>query len=144
MMNKSFNTSQNGTVKYDFAHFFSNLNSIGLASLLKDDVLYDELPKDDWIALFEKQFKSFRKNNINHLNSIPGICSGCKKGCSGYTFLDEVDGFYVDMVFEANKEGNFDFTECVNLKNEIVLPNKKEQIFINEKGFDIANNDCPF
>ena len=143
-MNKSFNTSQNGTVKYDFAHYFSNLNSIGLASLLKDDVLYDELPKDDWIALFEKQFKSFRKNNINHLNSIPGICSGCKKGCSGYTFLDEVDGFYVDMVFEANKESNFDFTECVNLKNEIVLPNKKEQIFINEKGFDIANNDCPF
>lgn len=93
---------------------------------------------------FEKQFKSFRNNNINHLNPIPGICSGCKKGCSGYTFLDEVDGFYVDMVYEANKEGNFDFTECVNLKNEIVLPNKKEQIFINEKGLFNEDDGVPF
>ncbi len=117
-----------------FVYYFSLLDSNGLASILKEDVLYDEQSKQDWIALFEKQFKSFRKNNINHLNPIPGICSGCKKGCSGYTFFDEVDGFYVDIAFEANKEGNFDFTECVNLKNEIVLPNKKEQIFINEKG----------
>ncbi len=127
-----------------FVHYFSLLDSKGLASILKDDVLYDEQSKKDWIALFEKQFESFRKNNINHLNPIPGICSGCKKGCSGYTFLDEVDGFYVDIVFEANKEGNFDFTECMNLKNEIALPNKKEQIFFNEDGLNTSNHECPF
>ena len=78
------------------------------------------------------------------MNPIPGICSGCKKGCSGYTFLDEVDGFYVDIVFEANKEGDIDFTECVNLKNEIALPNKKEQIFINEKGLFNEVDSVPF
>jgi hypothetical protein len=78
------------------------------------------------------------------LNPIPGFCSGCKKGCSGYTFLEEVDGFYVDMVFEANKEGDIDFTECVNLKNEIALPNKKEQIFINELGEINDSYQCPF
>ena len=128
----------------EFVYYFSLLDSKGLASILKDDVLYDEQSKQDWIALFEKQFESFRKNNINHLNPIPGICSGCKKGCSGYTFLDEVDGFYVDIVFEANKEGNFDFTECVNLKNEIVLPNKKEQILINEKGLFNEDDGVPF
>lgn len=144
MMNKLSNTSQNSTLESDFTYFFSNLNSKGLASILKEDVLYDEQSKQDWIALFEKQFQSFRKNNINHLNPIPGICSGCKKGCYGYTFLDEVYGFYVDIVFEANKEGNFDFTECVNLKNEIVLPNKKEQIFINEDGLNTSNHECPF
>ncbi|MBP6755548.1 MAG: hypothetical protein KA210_05315 [Bacteroidia bacterium] len=143
-MNKLSNTSQNSTVKSDFAHFFSNLNSIGLASLLKDDVLYDEITKGDWIALFDKQFESFRKNNINHLNPIAGICSGCKKGCSGYTFLDEVNGFYVDFVIEVNENGTIDFTECVNLKNEIALPNKKEQIFFNEEGLNTTNHECPF
>ena len=127
-----------------FVYYFSLLDSKGLASILKDDVLYDEQSKKDWIALFEKQFESFGKNNINHLNPIPGICSGCKKGCSGYTFLDEVDGFYVDIVFEANKGGNFDFIECVNLKNEIVLPNKKEQILINELGEINDSYQCPF
>ena len=127
-----------------FVYYFSLLDSKGLASILKDDVLYDEQSKQDWIALFEKQFKSFRKNNINHLNPIPGICSGCKKGCSGYTFLDEVNGFYVDFVIEVNGNGTIDFTECVNLNNGIILPNKKEQIFINEKGLNTTNHEYPF
>ena len=33
--------------------------------MLKDEALYDEIPKDDWIALFEKQFESFKRNNIH-------------------------------------------------------------------------------
>lgn len=127
-----------------FVHYFSLLDSKGLASILKDNVLYDEQSKQDWIILFENQFESFRENNINHLNSIPGICSGCKNGCSGYTFLDEVDGFYIDIVIEVNEDGAIDFTECVNLKNEIILPNKKEQIFINEKGLNTNNHEYPF
>jgi hypothetical protein len=127
-----------------FVHYFSSLDSKGLTSILKDDVLYDEHSKQDWTILFEKQFESFRKNNINHLKAIPGICSGCKKGCSGYTFLDEGYGFYVDFVIEVNEQGTLDFTECVNLKNEIALPNKKEQIFFNEEGLNTTNHECPF
>jgi hypothetical protein len=127
-----------------FGYYFSSLNSKGLASILKDNVLYDEQSKQDWIILFENQFESFRENNINHLNSIPGICSGCKNGCSGYTFLDEVDGFYIDIVIDVNDDGAIDFTECVNLNNEIILPNKKEQIFINEKGLNTNNHEYPF
>lgn len=132
MMNKLTSTSQNSIVISDFAYFFSNLNSIGLASILKDDILYDEITKGDWIALFEKQFESLKRNNIHYLKPIPGICSGCKKGCSGYTFLDEVNGFYVDFVIEVNENGTIDFTECVNLKNELKVTGKKEQIFIKQ------------
>jgi hypothetical protein len=143
-MNKLSNTSQNSAVKSNFAHFFSNLNSIGLASLLKDDVLYDEQSKQVWIALFEKQFESFKRNNISYLKPIVGVCTGCKKGCSGYTFLDEVNGFYVDFVIEVNEEGAIDFTECVNLKNEMKVAGKKEQIFINELGEINDSYQCPF
>jgi hypothetical protein len=143
-MNKLSNTSQNSTVKSDFARFFSNLNSIGLASLLKDDVLYDELPKDDRIVLFEKQFESFKRNNIHYLKSIDGVCSGCKKGCSGYTFLDEVTGFYVDLVIESNAAEIADFTDCVNLKNDMKVAGKKEQIFINDKYLHGTTKEFPF
>lgn len=127
-----------------FVDYFSNLDSNGLASILEDDVLYDEQSKQDWIALFEKQFESFKRNNIHYLKPFAGICSGCKKGCSGYTFLDEVSGFYVDLVFEANKVGDIDFTECVNLKNEMKVAGKKEQIFINELGEINDSYQCPF
>jgi hypothetical protein len=137
--NKNFNNKSEA-----FVYYFSLFDSKGLASILKDNFIYDELSKQDWIILFDKQFMSFRKNNINHLNPIPGICSGCKNGCSGYTFLDEVYGFYVDIVFEVTMEGIIDFTECVNLKNEMVIPNKKEQIFINVKGLNTTNHECPF
>ena len=126
-----------------FVHYFSLLDSKGLSSVLNDSVLYDELSKPDWIALFKKQFESFRKNNINYLNAIPGICSGCKKGCSGYTFLDEVNGFYVDFVIEVNEEGTIDFTECVNLKNERKVAGKKEQVILNPVSFQ-NKDEVPF
>jgi predicted metal-binding protein len=143
-MNKLSNTSQNSSVKSDFAHFFSNLNSIGLASLLKDDILYNELSKDDWIALFEKQFESFKRNNVHYLNPKPGVCEECKKGCEGFTFLDEDSGFYVDLVIESNGAIIVDFTDCVNLKNQILGINKKEQIFMNDKDLHGTTQEFPF
>ena len=113
-----------------FTHYFSLLDSEGLTSILKDDVVYDALSKQDWISLFKTQFESFRSNTIHHLKPIPGVCSGCRKGCSGYTFLDEVNGFYVDLAIEVTEYGNIDFTDCVSLKSESNTTNKKEQIFI--------------
>lgn len=125
-------------------YYLSHLDSGGLFSVLKDDQEYDELSKQDWIALFEKQFESFKRNNISYLKPIVGVCTGCKKGCSGYTFLDEVNGFHVDFVIEVNEEGAIDFTECVNLKNEMKVAGKKEQIFINEMGEINDSYQCPF
>ncbi len=127
-----------------FVLYFSLLDSKSLASILKDNVLYDEQSKQDWIILFEKQFESFRKNDINYLNPIPGICSGCKKGCSGYTFLDEDSGFYVDLVIESNAAEIVDFTDCVNLKNDVLGPNKREQIFMNDKDLHGTTQEFPF
>lgn len=137
-------TTQNDSNKSDFARYFSNLDSQGLACLLRDDTLYDELSKQDWIALFEKQFESFKQEKISFLKSIPGSCAGCKKGCSGFTFLDENNGFYVDLVIESNSTSIVDFTDCVNLENEILGLNKKEQIFMNYKDLHSTTEEFPF
>lgn len=126
-----------------FVQYFSSLNSKGLASVLKDNVVYDEQSKQDWITLFENQFESFRSQNIHYLKPVAGVCFGCKKGCSGYTFLDEVHGFYVDFVIEVNEQGIFDFTECVHLKNEIKVTDKKEQIFIKQIPY-LDTDEVPF
>ena len=143
-MNKLPTATQNSTVKSNFARYFSNLDSKGLASLLREDMIYDELSKQDWIAIFEERFESFKQENIPFLKPIPGSCVGCKKGCSGFTFLDEVNGFYIDLVIECNTSIIADFTDCVNLKNEILKLNKKEQIFLNEKGLYNDIGEIPF
>lgn len=41
-----------------FVYYFSLLDSKGLASILKDDVLYDEQSKQDWIALLKSNLKA--------------------------------------------------------------------------------------
>ena len=70
MMNKLSNTSQNSTVKSDFAHYFSNLNSIGLSSILKDDHEYDVLSKQDWIALLIINLRTLSNKNLFFLQFI--------------------------------------------------------------------------
>lgn len=143
-MNTFATTTQNDSDKSYFAYYFSILDCQGLATLLKEDIVYDELSKQDWIALFEKQFESFKQEKISFLKPIPGICTGCKNGCSGFTFLDEDSGFYVDLVIEGNGTSIVDFTDCVNLENEILGLNKKEQIFMNDKGLHGTTEEFPF
>jgi hypothetical protein len=137
--NKNFNNKSES-----FVYYLSHLDSGGLFSILKDDHEYDEQSKQDWIIFFEKQFESFKRNNISYLKPIVGVCTGCKKGCSGYTFLDKVNGFYVDLAIESNGAIIVDFTDCVNLKNKILGLNKKEQIFMNDKDLHGTTQEFPF
>ncbi len=143
-MNTLETTTHNDSKKSDFAYYFSNLDSQGLATLLREDTLYDELSKQDWIVIFEKQFESFKQEKISFLRPIPGSCIGCKKGCSGFTFLDEKSGFYVDLAIEITATAIVDFTDCVNLKNDILGLNKKEQIFMNTKDLYGTSQEFPF
>ncbi len=149
MANFQFNSDSNKTLifkddKASFVYYFSALDSKGLATVLKDDFLYDQQSKHDWITLFQNQFESFKRNNIQYLKPFDGACSGCKKGCSGFTFLDENNGFYVDLVIESNASVIVDFTDCVNFENEILGLNKKEQIFMNDKDLHGSREEFPF
>jgi hypothetical protein len=107
-----------------FVNCFTTLNPKGFVYVLKEDVVYDELSKQYWIALFEERFESFKQENIPFLKPIPGRCVGCKKGCSGFTFLDKESGFYVDLAIETDGTAIVEFTDCVNLKNDVLGLNK--------------------
>lgn len=127
-----------------FLYYFSTLDCIGLNTILKENFRYDGYSKSQYITLFEEQFESLKKENIHYLKPIPGICSGCKNGCSGFTFLDEKKGFYLDLIIEMRDTEIVNFIECFNFKNEIKVPNKIEQIAIEPFELD-SNSDCiPF
>lgn len=77
-----------------FAHYVSKLDINGLGTVLSNQNYYDGITKLEYLELIEKQFVSLKNNGIQSLKAIPGVCDGCEKGCSGFTFLDEKDGFF--------------------------------------------------
>jgi hypothetical protein len=125
-----------------FAYHFSLLDIEGLDSILSDKNYYDGVTKSHYINLIKIQFERLKAEGIHNLKIIPGVCYGCKNGCSGFTFLDENKGFYMDFVVEVKNSEITNFIECFDLKNEVEVSNKREQIVI--KPFKIDFDNLPF
>jgi hypothetical protein len=127
-----------------FAHYFSKFDINGLVNILSNQNNYDGISKQEYLELIEKHFVSLKGNGIRFLKAIPGVCDGCEKGCSGFTFLDEKGGFFMDFMFKIKDSEIVDLMECCNLKNDIEIPNKLEQIFIKPFILDTDNDEFPF
>lgn len=127
-----------------FAHYFSKLDINGLEKVLSNQNNYDGITKQEYLELIKKHFVSLKNHGIHSLKSIPGVCDSCEKGCSGFTFLDEKDGFFMDFMVMVNDSEIINFMECYNLKNEVEIPNKLEQIFVKTFSLDTDNDEVPF
>jgi hypothetical protein len=127
-----------------FAYHFSNLDIEGINSLLSNKNYYDGATKLEYLELIKEYFISLKKRGISSLSIIPGICNRCKKGCSGFTFLDEKEGFYSDFILETKNAEIVNFMECFNLINDIEVSNKKEQITIKPFKLDSDRHNIPF
>jgi hypothetical protein len=122
-----------------FAYHFSLLDIEGLDTILSNENYYDGVTKSHYINLIKNQFESLKAEGIHYLKTIPGVCYGCKNGCSGFTFLDQNKGFYMDFIVEVKNSEIINFMECFDLKNEVEVNNKREQIVIKPYKMDIDN-----
>ena len=127
-----------------FAHYFSKFDINGLGTVLNNQNYYDGITKQEYLELIEKQFVSLKNNGIQSLKAIPGVCDGCEKGCFGFTFLDEKDGFFMDFMVKVKDSEIVNLMECFNLVNEIEIPNKLEQITVKPFTLDTDNDKIPF
>ena len=127
-----------------FAHYFSILDINGVDSILSNQFNYDGITKLEYLNLIKEHFLSLKNNNIHSLKAIPGVCDGCEKGCSGFTFLDDKEGFFMDLIIEVKDSEIVNFMECFNLINNVDVPNKKEQITIKPFKLDSDKDDVPF
>jgi hypothetical protein len=127
-----------------FAYYFSKLDINGIDSILSNQNYYDGITKLEYLNLIKKQFISLKKNGTHSLKAISGVCDGCEKGCSGVTFLDEIEGFFMDLTMKLKDSEIVNLMECHNLKNEVEISNKKEQIFIKPFSLDTDNDKYPF
>jgi len=127
-----------------FAYYFSTLNIDGIDSILSNQNFYDGVSKQHYVNLIKKHFISLKTEGIMSLKAISGICHGCEKGCSGFTFLDENNGFYMDFIIEVENSEIVNFMECFNLINETDVPNKIEHVVIKPFDFDSSQDEVPF
>ena len=115
-----------------------------MGTVLSNQNYYDGITKEEYLELIENHFFSLKNNGIQSLKAIPGVCDGCEKGCSGFTFLDEKDGFFMDFMVKIKDSEIVNLMECFNLVNEVDVPNKKEQITIKPFKLDSDKADVPF
>jgi len=127
-----------------FAHYFSKLDIHGLANVLSNQNNYDGISKQEYLELIEKHFVSLKNHGIQSLKAIPGVCDGCEKGCSGFTFLYEKGGFFMDFMIKVKDSEIVDLMECYNLINEVEIPNKLEHITVKPFSLDTDNDEVPF
>ena len=73
------------------------------------DVLKDRFTAKWWKADPVEQSKL---DGIDKFNSYSGKCSGCKKGCDGYIFVDEKNKIFYNIVIEVNDSKICDLIEC--------------------------------
>ena len=127
-----------------FAYYFSKLDINGIDSIISNKNNYDGITKEEYLNLIKKQFISLKNNGIHSLKAMPGVCDGCEKGCSGITFLDEKEGYFMDFILKIEDSEIVNFMECFSLKNEIEIPNKLEQILVKPFSLYTDNKKFPF
>lgn len=107
-------------IQEEFTDSFKQLNFKGIKKLLEHN------PRWFYLDLIEENFKTLKLNGISSLEVYKGNCEGCRKGCKGFTFIDENSGNYIDLILENNESEISFINECFRLKNSNKNINKKQ------------------
>jgi hypothetical protein len=130
-------------VSDSFVKYFSNLDIDGLSQLLDEDLKYDGISKVEYLELIRKVFLGLKNENLSTLKAVKGKCSGCKVGCEGFLFINELNKIYYNIVIEIKNSKIHNFIECYNFD---VSYNLKDFEQIEIKPFKLKdwNSELPF
>lgn len=113
-----------------FVYYFSKLDVEGIKNVLSDDHRHGGYPKKVYLELIEMAFDSLKHKGITSLEAHSGVCSGCIKGCYGFTFIDAKKGYYIDIIIEYNEKEITYAKECYGLRNNYNNLNKKQRLIM--------------
>lgn len=125
------NELHKGSTKELFATNFSKLNILGLELLLDKTKQFDGISKTKYLTYINAFFEDKKSNNIKELDCKPIVCLRCKKGCSGYIFLDNIQKIYYSFIVEEENGKIIDLKECSKFETNISLDEFKH-LFVRE------------
>lgn len=75
---------------------------------------YQDMPKDRFIRKLALAFDKMKAEGNEELSRIPGTCGvDCgNKGCTGFSFVGDKTGNYINVIIEAKEGRVTDLYEC--------------------------------
>jgi hypothetical protein len=112
--------------------FFSQMDVEMLDTFLEKEQ-YQDMPKTKFLALLGKTFEIMRSSGDTQLEMYTGACNGCaeNKGCTGFSFLGDKTGNYLNMVVKSENDQVVDIFECSSFKSEMP-ENRGRKVWIDD------------
>ena len=100
-------------------HFMSKMDSEMISTLLDNSHTYQDFGKSLFIRKLGDLFFEFNELGDTQLNRETGKCYGCSCGLSGFTFIGNKSGSYIDIIFVIDGNARItDIYECGEFFNK--------------------------
>lgn len=119
-------------------HFFSKMDIEMLDTFMREEQ-YQDMAKPRFLKLLDSAFEIMKGLGDEHLETYPGACIGCaaNKGCTGFSFVGNKTGNYLNMVVKTEDDQVIDIFECSTFSSD--LPEKcGRKVWIDDM---FANNE---
>lgn len=116
-----------------------------LFDVLDNNLTYQDARKEVFIEKIEEAFSEFKERKDSKLIPIAGICNSTvctNKGCKGFSFIGNVSGSTLDLIFDEHNGKIHDIYYCNDMKNELKVTEYEDKIRI-KIGFDENVNFKP-
>lgn len=120
-------------------YFLQRMDIEMINDLLDDKYTYQEFKKSVFILKLDQALDEFISNGDTFLNCYTGFCDSeiCNYKCSGYSFVGNNSGYYMDLIIEVKDGFVCDMCECAKFKTLETGVKKRKRIRID-------NSPLPF
>ena len=113
-------------------HFFETMDIEMIEAFLDNDKTYQDWKKSKFITKLTVVFEQFKNFGDSRLSSYPGSCGICDKSKSGFTFVGNISGNYMSIIFDVADGKINDLYECTVFKSNRSDLKLNERIYIDE------------
>lgn len=110
-------------------YFLAHMDIEMVSAFLDEEKTYQDFPKYIFISKLISAMEIFQQAGDKVLSIHSGKCSGCSRGCGGFTFLGK-QGHYLDILFLLDGTKIKDMYECSSFDNLEIIQNKIRQVFL--------------
>jgi len=130
MKNNSQLQSQAEAVIY----FIQKLDIEMVDTLLDNSIEYQDMRKDIFISKFGHAMNEFIEAGDTFLNTSKGFCDSiiCNYKCSGFSFVGNNSGKFIDLIIEIEEGKIVDIYECTEFKTKNTKRDRSKRIEIDK------------